>query len=50
MPPPPCPPPRLDLITQLNEIEARKEEYPETCAFVRLLNALVGQVGRAWQC
>lgn len=29
----PCP--------QINEIEARKEEYPETLAFIRLLNALV---------
>jgi hypothetical protein len=25
----------LDLITQINEIEARKEEYPETIAFIR---------------
>lgn len=29
-------------MTQLNEIEARKEEYPETLAFIRLLNELMG--------
>lgn len=34
-------PNRLDLITQINEIEARQEEYPETIAFVTLLNALI---------
>ncbi len=28
-------------MTQLNEIEARKEEYPETLAFIHLLNSLV---------
>jgi nuclear pore complex protein Nup205 len=28
-------------VTQLNEIEARKEEYPETIAFIRLLNSLI---------
>lgn len=33
--------PRLDLVQQLNEIEARREEYPETLAFIGLLNALV---------
>jgi hypothetical protein len=32
---------RLDLVAQINEIEARKEEYPETLAFIRLLNSLV---------
>jgi hypothetical protein len=32
---------RLDLVTQLNEIEARNEDYPETIAFVRLLNSLI---------
>eukprot|EP00798_Chlamydomonas_sp_ICE-L_P006432 gene6432-3061_t len=38
--------PRLDLITQINEVEARKEEYPETIAFIRLLNALLLPVVR----
>ncbi|GAX76338.1 hypothetical protein CEUSTIGMA_g3784.t1 [Chlamydomonas eustigma] len=33
--------PRLDLITQINEVEARKEEYPETISFIKLLNSLV---------
>ncbi len=37
----PC---RLDLVTQLNEVEARSEEYPETLAFMRLLNELMGAV------
>lgn len=32
--------PRYDLSYQLNEIEARSEEYSEAVAFVRLLNAL----------
>eukprot|EP00967_Tisochrysis_lutea_P013299 scaffold14852_cov21-Tisochrysis_lutea.AAC.2 len=36
-----CLPVRLDLVTQLNEIEARNEEYPETIAFMRLLNSLI---------
>ena len=31
---------RLDLITQINEIEARKEEYPETIAFIRQVTCL----------
>ncbi len=31
---------RLDLVTQLNELEARREEYPETLAFINLLNSL----------
>ncbi|EFJ49677.1 hypothetical protein VOLCADRAFT_117126, partial [Volvox carteri f. nagariensis] len=34
--------PRLDIVQQLNEIEARREEYPETLALIRLLNALLG--------
>ncbi|PNW73920.1 hypothetical protein CHLRE_13g578100v5 [Chlamydomonas reinhardtii] len=34
--------PRLDIVQQLNEIEARREEYPETLALMRLLNALLG--------
>ena len=42
LPSSPC---RLDLITQINEIEARKEEYPETIAFIRLLNSLVASAG-----
>jgi nuclear pore complex protein Nup205 len=29
------------LITQINEVEARKEEYPETISFIKLLNSLV---------
>jgi nuclear pore complex protein Nup205 len=33
--------PRLDLVQQLNEVEARREEYPETLALLRLLNGLV---------
>lgn len=37
-----CPFPRLDLVSQVSEVEARREEYPETLAFIRLLNALVG--------
>ncbi|KAL4457392.1 hypothetical protein ABPG75_012257 [Micractinium tetrahymenae] len=32
--------PRYDLSYQLNEIEARAEDYSEAVAFVRLLNAL----------
>jgi hypothetical protein len=32
--------PRYDLSYQLNEIEARAEDYSEALAFVRLLNAL----------
>ncbi|GFR52152.1 hypothetical protein Agub_g14667, partial [Astrephomene gubernaculifera] len=34
--------PRLDIVQQLNEVEARREEYPETLALIRLLNALLG--------
>lgn len=32
---------RLDLVHQLNELEARREEYPETIAFVSLINRLL---------
>ncbi|GIL51286.1 hypothetical protein Vafri_7316 [Volvox africanus] len=34
--------PRLDMVQQLNETESRREEYPETLALIRLLNALLG--------
>ncbi|KAG2487371.1 hypothetical protein HYH03_013942 [Edaphochlamys debaryana] len=34
--------PRLDIVQQLNEVEARREEYPETLALVTLLNDLLG--------
>lgn len=34
--------PRLDIVQQLNEVEARREEYPETLALIRLLNSLLG--------
>ncbi len=39
--------PRLDLVQQLNEVEARRQEYPETLALLRLLNALLGPLVRA---
>ncbi|KXZ49324.1 hypothetical protein GPECTOR_22g918 [Gonium pectorale] len=34
--------PRLDIVQQLNEVEARREEYPETLALIELMNALLG--------
>lgn len=39
--------PRYDLVYQLNEIEARAEEYDEVLAFVGLLNALWKSAGGA---
>eukprot|EP00884_Botryococcus_braunii_P018275 jgi/Botrbrau1/5130/Bobra.0172s0002.1 len=40
--------PRYDLAYQLNEIEARKEEYDETLAFVRMLNQLYKTAGTSF--
>ncbi len=37
--------PRYDLTYQLNEVEARAEDYCEALAFVRLLNALLAASG-----
>jgi len=37
--------PRFDLLAQLNEVEARLEDYPETLSFVRLVNALLEVIG-----
>lgn len=37
--------PRFDLLAQINEVEARQEEYSETLAFLGLVNALLESVG-----
>lgn len=39
--------PRYDIAYQLNEIEARVEDFAEALAFVRLLNALLRASGGA---
>ncbi|KAK9838304.1 hypothetical protein WJX81_003260 [Elliptochloris bilobata] len=39
--------PRYDLTYQLNEVEARAEDFAEALAFVRLLNALLRASGSA---
>eukprot|EP00958_Prasinococcus_capsulatus_P028830 scaffold7219_cov540-Prasinococcus_capsulatus_cf.AAC.3 len=41
--------PVRDLSWQLNEVEARREEYAETLAFVQLLNTLVCMLPRGLQ-
>jgi hypothetical protein len=33
--------PRFDLLAQINEVEARQEEYTESLAFLGLVNALL---------
>jgi nuclear pore complex protein Nup205 len=37
--------PRFDLLAQINEVEARQEEYTESLAFLGLVNALLEGVG-----
>lgn len=32
-----------DMQFELNEIEARREQYPSTISFINLLNALIAQ-------
>ena len=39
--------PRYDLTYQLNEVEAREEDFAEALAFVRLLNVLMRASGGA---
>ncbi|KAF6258705.1 hypothetical protein COO60DRAFT_1638930 [Scenedesmus sp. NREL 46B-D3] len=39
--------PRFDLLAQINEVEARQEEYTESLAFLGLVNALLEGVGQA---
>jgi hypothetical protein len=38
--------PRFDLLAQINEVEARQEEYTESLAFLGLVNALLEGVGQ----
>jgi hypothetical protein len=37
--------PRFDLLAQVNEVEARQEEYTESLAFLGLVNALLEGLG-----
>lgn len=37
--------PRFDLLAQVNEVEARQEEYTESLAFLSLVNALLEGLG-----
>eukprot|EP00878_Enallax_costatus_P028370 GHUV01030641.1.p2 GENE.GHUV01030641.1~~GHUV01030641.1.p2 ORF type:complete len:943 (+),score=309.63 GHUV01030641.1:519-3347(+) len=37
--------PRFDLVAQINEVEARAEDYSETLAFIGLVNRLMESLG-----
>lgn len=37
--------PRFDLLAQINEVEARSEDYSESLAFITLVNRLMETLG-----